>query len=49
MLYGSIGFIVMAGIMACWYSATSAGAQQEKLKLQWKEEKNMAVQSILEG
>ncbi|HNP23360.1 MAG TPA: sensor histidine kinase [Panacibacter sp.] len=49
MLYGSIGFIVMAGIIGLLVFRNQRRAQQEKLRIAVEEEKNMAVQSILEA
>lgn len=49
LLYGSIGFIMMAGIIGLLIFRNQRRTQQEKLRIAVEEEKSMAAQSILEA
>lgn len=49
LLYGSIGFIVMACVIGLLVFRNQRRAQQEKLRIAVEEEKSMAAQSILEA
>lgn len=49
LLYGSIGFMVMSGMIGFLVFRNQRRAQQEKLRTAVEEEKSMAAQSILEA